>query len=68
MDKTKEKAPDLSRAFGLIRTMPDYLIGGGAGSRTRVRRTYHLNYYTVSPLLNLTGNIRTGQGILPAVP
>jgi hypothetical protein len=30
-------------------------IGGGGGNRTRVRRTYDLNYYTVSQLLNLTG-------------
>ena len=35
-----------------------FVNGGGGGSRTRVRRTYNLNYYTVSQLLNLTGSIR----------
>ena len=40
---------------------PDFaglLIGGGGGNRTHVRRTYKLNYYTVSQLLNLTGVLR----------
>ena len=31
------------------------LIGGGEGNRTPVRRTYDLNYYTVSQLLDLAG-------------
>lgn len=35
------------------------LNGGGGGNRTRVRRTYNLNYYTVSQLLDLTGKLRT---------
>ena len=53
------KKPLFSRGF---RSCPDgagLLYGGGGGNRTRVRRTYNLNYYTVSQLLDLTDFLRT---------
>ncbi len=59
LDLIKRKALDFSRAFSLVRTLPDYLNGGGGGSRTHVRKSYNLNYYTVSQLLDLTGYLRT---------
>ena len=43
--------------FGTMVRIHSY--GGGGGNRTRVRRTYKLNYYTVSQLLDLAGVLRT---------
>lgn len=36
-----------------------FLNGGGGGSRTRVRKTYVMSYYTVSPLIKF--RLQTGQ-------
>lgn len=55
----KKKGPENIRAL---------VIGGGGGSRTRVRKSYVQGYYTVSLLIDLAALLLKRQGNRVAIP
>jgi len=66
--ETRGKRKPVTWEFDPRETGLSFLNGGGGGSRTHVRKTYIMSYYTVSPLISLADMLYSGQDSRSAVP